>query len=214
MKSKLLVLLFIICLPVFGQKEVYFSDTVVANKKIESLQGIEVSAIPNKLDNSIGGFWGKHFNISGYIGYFYEAPIARTLSLKFTTGLHNVSYNNKILGESYDYYYNFNDYTYKRSYLAIFHIGAEPRWYYSFDKRYEIGKSKLNSGWFLGCPVSYEYSSYSRLHITPSLGFRQSISDHLFLEADAGVGVERYLFAINKQFRFDYFVSAKIAYTF
>jgi len=209
MKSKIIILLFIISLPVFGQKEVFFTDTVVANKKIQSLHGIEVSAIPNKLGNSLKYAFGDHFNISGYIGYFCEAPIARTWSMIFTAGIHNVYYD-KIIIINNDYY----SYTFEKAYQAIIHIGAEPRWYYSFDKRYDIGKSKLNSGWFLGCPVSYEYSSNSRLHITPSLGFRQSISDHLFLEADAGAGVERYLFAINKQFSFDYFISAKIAYTF
>lgn len=212
MKSKIIILLFIASLPAFGQKEVYFSDTVVANKKIQSLHGIEVSAIPNKLGNSFRSTFGDHFNISGYIGYFYEGPIARTLSIIFTAGIHNVSYM-KIIYYNYNYY-NLNDYTYERSYKAIFHIGAEPRWYYSFNKRYDIGKSRLNSGWFLGCPVSIEYFSNAQLHITPSLGFRQSLSNHLFLEAEAGVGTVRYLFELNKQFSFDHFVSAKIAYTF
>lgn len=213
MRVSIVFILAIVCLPLLGQREVYFADSIVANKKIESLHGLEMSLIPNKSETSIGSFFGDNFNISGYFGYFYEAPISRIFSLKMATGLHNLFYNKVIFEEGHDYY-SYNDFTYERSYKAIFHIAVEPRWYYSFDKRYDIGKSRLNSGWFIGCPVSYEYSSNSQLYITPSLGFRQSLSNKIFIEADAGVGVERYLFAINKQLRFDYFISAKIAYTF
>lgn len=206
MKYNLTILLAIISLQAFGQKEVYFTDTNVANKKVIPLQGIEVSFIPNKLGNTLKYAFGDYFNISGYIGYFYETPIARTWSMIFTAGIHNVLYNKINYTDSYNY-------TFEKDYYGIFHIGAEPRWYYSFDKRNEEGKTQLNSGWFLGCPISLEYPfGVLQMHMTPSLGFRHSLTNHLFLEAGAGAGASKYLKILPKELKFDYFVSVKIAY--
>ena len=208
MKFKLTILLFVICLPAFGQKEVFFADTAIANKKIQSLHGIELSAIPNILDSDLKYAFGNNFNISGYIGFFYEMPIAKTWSIVYTAGIHNVFYNNR------NYIDNYN-FTYEKAYQVIFHIGAGPRWYYSFNKRYEEGKTNLNSGWFFGCPVSLEYHLKTfQLHLTPSWGFRQSISNHLFIEAEAGMGASLYLKYLPRKPDFDYFLSGKVAYTF
>jgi hypothetical protein len=208
MKLKLTILLAIFSLHAFAQKEVYFADTSTVNKKVQSLQGFELNAIPNILDNDLKYVFGDHFNISGYVGYFYEMPIAKTWSIIYTAGIHNVYFNNIVFIDEYTY-------SYKKDYKVIPHIGIEPRWYYTFNKRFEEGKTNLNSGWFLGCPVSLEYPfSALQIHINPSIGFRQSLTNHIFLEAEAGIGSSLYLKFLPRTPDLDYFLSAKIAYSF
>jgi len=207
MKVKLTILLAFLCLHAFGQKEVFFADTSVINRKIQTMQGVECSFTPNKLGNSLNYSFGDYFNFSGYIGYYYEKPIANTWSVIMTAGIHNVFYNKITISDA-------GQFTFNKAYRAILHIGAEPRWYYTFENRYDLGKTRLNSGWFLGCPLSLENLYGFHLNLTPSWGFRQSLTDRFFLEAEAGAGASLYLENLPNKPSFCYFLSAKFAYTF
>jgi hypothetical protein len=204
-----LTLFFLISwLHTFAQKEVYFADTITANQKVQSLHGIEISLNPYKLGYPEGAAFGELFNISGYIGYFNEMSIAKTGVMVFTLGIHNVLYDKIIVIDDYTI-------TWEKDYFVFLHVGIEPRWYYTFNKLYEEGKSRLNSGWFLGLPLSLENPYHVfQLHMTPSLGFRSAFSNHLFLETSAGTGLYLYLNQSPIRPVLDYFVTLKIAYTF
>ena len=84
-------------------------------------------------------------------------------------------------------------------------VGIEPRWYFSYKDRYQLGKSQLNSGWYLSFPFLVQTNLlhtpepvldegwfpnylYGSLTLTPTLGFRQAISKNWFLESSIGLG--------------------------
>jgi hypothetical protein len=217
---------------VFGQKEVFFEPIDSANMKVRSFQGIEVSLLPYKTINVPFRF--DRYSLSGYVGYYYEKAVAPTWTVRLTAGMHTVyGANYRLIPDNSGqtgYYYSQTVYnTYQ-----IYQVGVEPRWNYSFKKRYTAGKATLNSGWFLSLPISMEMTynkNYSlgnlygidpqryiqTLHVLPTLGFRSAISQHFYWEGSAGVGgyvgLNKYTFRDFKP-KLDYSLKLSVGYAF
>lgn len=238
-KNILFALLCLLSVEAFGQKEVYFGASNPENLKVQSLKGVELQVGYNLL--SVFSPQRYYHQMPYYAGYFSEKRIAPKWTLSYSVGLFGsrlkVPENEMVydsISNSYYGTYNPNP-DYQIVYSLGLKAGIEPRWYWNYAKRAEIGKAQLNSGWFLALPLSYEYNlfstyktdfvptynyqSYGFMTLKPTIGYRQSISDNLFLEASLGYGVGLSLFRFNERFEV-YTTSAfpefklKAAYTF
>lgn len=202
--------LFIILLSASAQKEIYFNTTKPEDIKVSSIRGIEIGSTLNT--NSLfqtSYFNDKSFGIPLYMGYFDEKRIAPTWTLTTRIGLshsfgnqsHYILFKDSM--QTNDSIYHFNNAKidhYKFEYSLNLGIGIEPRWYFGYKKRYQVGKAKLNSGWFLSLPLTAtttllttykpdniynsDYKSYCTFGLTGVLGFRQAISKQWFLEGN------------------------------
>lgn len=206
-----LVFLLIIYFNSFGQKEVFFNDLNPDKKKVETLHGIELNVNPNFYLNK------KSYDIppSLGLGYFYEKAIGKSVTLKLSTDLE--AYYSDIYTYTESSIFNSSNYTISKGYTLLGHLVIEPRWYFTFSKRYDQGHSRLNSGWFLGFPIvaerDFRYKT-DRLSVMPIVGFRQSLTTHLFLECSAGAGYFWYLKHLDFKPEFDHSLKASISYAF
>ncbi len=204
-----LVMLFI-SLFCSAQKEVYFNTTKPENIKVESLHGFEVriTPIPNS-NTSLESFFSlpHSYNTSFYVGYFNEKRMLNTWTLNTTIGLQNTAVKSliyQVITDSINGTY-IGGFGSKITYSLKLEVGIEPRWYFGYKNRYQLGKARLNSGWFLSFPVLvrtlllsppdpiinigwFPDYIYGSLIFNPSLGFRQSISNRWFLECNVGFG--------------------------
>ena len=197
---------------VSAQKEVYFSSTPKDSIKVESLRGFEIGSAINTASIFDPFYsYGKQYDIPLSMGYFNEKRIAPSWTLTTRIGLthsfmklaHYVQFKDSfIMADTMYHYINQKLDHYKSEYVLNLGISVEPRWYFSHKSRSQIGQAKLNSGWFLSLPFSVSttlintykpdwvdiYSSnfrtYCSLDLTPTLGFRQAISNHWFLEGN------------------------------
>ena len=237
-----IVLLFISYLSVYSQKEVYFNTAKSEDIKVESMQGIDIesSFSPISIIDNLT-YQKKSWGFPLSIGYFKEKRIASTWTLLYRIKLQNNLSNTPVF--TYDsinhgYMFDYNSSSYKTTYSLGIGISIEPRWYFSYKKRYQVGKAKLNSGWYLSLPVATgvtlintykqpvsEYwskqTNYGGLGFSPSLGYRQAISNHLFLEGDiallnGSIGFSKIdnKFIIYPSLHITAGMSIKAAYTF
>jgi len=181
----------------YSQKEIFFNNTPVKDIKVESLQGVEVN-FTNTQSLS---------NKAIYIGYFNEKRISSEWTLNSTIGLYNVFGKRRILeliNDSLNYYIATPNY--KNIYTLALGAGIEPRWYWGYKNRFQSGKARLNSGFFLSFPLSVTTTllqtpdpifnpkwtpAFFNLNISfiPTVGYRQAISERLFLEGSIGLGL-------------------------
>ena len=236
-----IVLLFSLLTFVSAQKEIYFSDIKVEDIKQQSLNGVEVKLPINPLmfkQNSERYDMGSTLPV--YIGYFHEKHISANWTLNLSAGF----YNNFTRGPVYEIktdslnnnYMTYGD-TYKNTYSLGFGVGIEPRWNWNYFSRVQKGKAKLNSGGFLSFPlilltpvlqtpnalynVGLFPSSFSiSIAILPTIGYRQAITNQLFLEGSFTAGLSS---AIGKNYNnrisvsspyLNTLVNIKAAYTF
>jgi len=181
----------------YSQKEIFFNNTPVKDIKVESLQGVEVN-FTNTQSLS---------NKAIYIGYFNEKRISSEWTLNSTIGLYNVFGKRRILeliNDSLNYYIATPNY--KNIYTLALGAGIEPRWYWGYKNRFQSGKARLNSGFFLSFPLSATTTllqtpdpifnpkwtpAFFNLNISfiPTVGYRQAVSERLFLEGSIGLGL-------------------------
>lgn len=202
-------LLFLFFIQTFAQKEIYFDTIKTENIKVESLKGLEVSLSgdPVIVSKSLSSH-SFYPSFPLHLGYFNEHRIASSWTLISTIGLNNVVgwspkikiVNDPIRGE----YMAIAEGT-QMNYRLDLKLGLEPRWYYNFKERSQLKKVVLNSGCFLSLPIKAStnllhnpipiidtgwfpnyFSAY--LSLTPTIGYRQAISEQWFLEATMGVG--------------------------
>jgi len=235
---------------VAAQKEVYFNTTKPEDIKVESMQGIEIGSFKN-IENIFRP--SNSYYSSTYIpitmGYFKEKRIAPSWTLSSRITLLHGFQNSPIFvtvkdsAQGVDSMYQ-NTYSkldhHDFSYHLVITIGIEPRWYFRYKKRYQAGKARLNSGWFLSLPVTFStglintykpeegdtdyanYKSYCSLGLSGVLGYRQAISKHVFLEGQLDLtSTSFYLDSYYKKLNFYQStirllpnVSIKVAYTF
>lgn len=249
-KNKVFIfsIIFIPFLNIFAQKEVYFNTAKSEDIKVESMQGIDIessiSAI-SIIDNL--KYQSKSWSFPLSIGYFNEKRIASCWTLTTRIGLNNFFFSApqinlfKDSATINDSIYHFTSQRfdgYKLGYQLDLYIRIEPRWYFNHKKRYQAGKAKLNSGWYLSLPVSTgvtlintykppvsEYwskqTNYGSLGFSPVLGYRQAISKHLFLEGNVAlfsgsIGFSKLdnKFIISPLLQITAGISIKAAYTF
>lgn len=222
MTRKLVAIVFILMsIPTFAQREVFFNSSKPEDFKVQSLKGVEVQINYNPLS-----IFSPHryFNsIASYAGYFSEKRIAPTMTLGYSVGLVGSTLKMPVTNYTYDSisggYVGFgNSENYKQVFTLGLRMGVEPRWYWNFKKRAENNKVKLNSGWFLSMPLNYGYIMYSSykptyppnyqntyqnygyLTLKPTIGYRQSITKNIFIEASFGYGFGLSLGSYNGKF--------------
>ena len=216
-----IAVLFSCYLSVSAQKEVYFDTIKTENIKVTSLKGIEISlnVEPFTLINNILNVNTKEISIPLHIEFFNEKRILPTWTLITRIGLVNTlsSYYNFIpIHDSIDNSYTYDPTNFRKiySYSLAINLGIEPRWYWGYKNRVQMGKANLNSGWFLALPVSLQMPLPIYLHtamqvtptytvinkwikdyfnvygsVSPTVGFRQAISNRWILEGSAGLKV-------------------------
>jgi len=196
--------LMISILNAYSQKEIFFNNTPSKDIKVESLQGVEVN-ITNTQSLS---------NKAIYIGYFNELRISSEWTLNSTIGLYNVFGKRRIIEIIKDSA-GFKSYRSGSEMMNIYSLvlgaGIEPRWYWGYKKRFQSGKARLNSGWFLSFPISFSTNllqtpdpifnpkwtpAFFNLNISfiPTLGYRQAISERFYLEGSIGVGLNSVIY--------------------
>lgn len=165
----------------YSQKEIYFTSSREDSITISSLHFLNAEIASN-------------FNQSGIstsinTGYFYELKITKKSVL--LTGIN-------LINSIYSYYPDLsNPNVHEHKYGLQLSVQAEPRWYIDYNKRVINGKnSRLNTSWYLGIPVTL---ATNYLLINPDInlnlitsgivGFRYALSENLFIDSSAGIGL-------------------------
>ena len=201
---------------VLSQKEVYFNTAKPEDIKVESFSGFEtrVSLNPNGFMTGFAFSFPTYYEPALYIGYYNEKRIADSWTLKGTIGLQNVASKRLIwVKDSINGNLFANTSNYTVGYELLLDLGIEPRWYWDYKNKYQLGEARLNSGWFLSFPICFQTTLlhspepiynlgwlpiwfYGYASIIPTLGYRQVISKHWFLEGSFGLGTN-FIFNIN-----------------
>ena len=250
MKQIIIIILILFSfLSVSAQKEVYFYNTKAENAKVDSMRGFEISSGYNPLAIFRPSYYTDNtFSIPLNMSYFIEKRIAPNWTLTTRIGLTHSFVNQAQYGYYkdsiilHDSVYHFNTQKidgYKFAYQLRLNLGIEPRWYLAYKSRYVKGKAKLNSGWFLSLPITYnlllintnkwpdyrsyynQYADYGNVNLLLLLGYRQAISKNWFLEGSLNtIGNSFALYEVNNQFYFfstfifNPSLTLKAAYTF
>jgi len=182
----------------YSQKEIFFNNAPSKDIKVESLQGLEIN-------------YSKEMDLSKtpiYIGYFNEKRISSEWTLNSTIGFYNVfgtRRTTQLITDSTGYS-NFRSGPIMNIYTLALGAGIEPRWYWGYKKRFQSGKAQLNSGFFLSFPLSVSTTmlqtpdplfnpkwtpAFFNVNVSfiPTVGYRQAISERLYLEGSIGVGL-------------------------
>lgn len=208
-----IILTTIICISIYPQKEIYFSNINPDSIKVESFKGLETNFFfePLSLLGSSTNLGLKTFSYPLYIGFFNEKAMAQNWSLTTRIGLlnyingisdYNIIYDSITGNKLYSFDYS----KYLIMYRLQLSIGIEPRYYFNYKDRILAGKSKLNSGLFISCPLSLSvpllqtpisklnygwYPSSFNIHgiIIPEFGYRKALSDKWFIEGSLGLSL-------------------------
>ena len=236
-------------LGVSAQKEVYFYTTKPEDIKVESLQGLEISSGYNPLIFFRPSYFTDNtFSVPLNMSYFGEKRIAPSWTLTTRIGLTHSFVNQAQyfytkdsinIRDSIRYYDSQHIGGYQFAYRLALNLGIEPRWYVGFRNRYIKAKAKLNSGFYLSLPITYNailvntykspehltYNSilhdYGNMNISLMLGYRQAISKNWFLEGSLNT-IGDYItftevnnrFFIYSGFIINPLLNLKAAYTF
>lgn len=148
MKKKIIVLVFVFChvFVLTAQKEIYISED---STRTVTLQGISLNATGKKYFTSRISFRTQYD-----LNYFYETSISKPVTIMLYSGLSyypikKYRFNLSGTGASY----TTNSDKYNSNYLAL-NLTIEPRYYFSLNKRTSERRGGLNSGWFIGLPLS------------------------------------------------------------
>jgi hypothetical protein len=212
-KITTLILLIFICWCksfCFSQNEIITEASTSIHKK-QKLKGFNVEYLGasnpyyyyyfHKLsgDFSTGAFSTDPYKNSNYLlntftlYYFQEHLINQQASIILKGGIHYTPIKTKIASEIYDgenVIYNLSRIQYTDHYGIL--LSVEPRYYIRLKKD-DIHSSiyHFNCG-FITVPLDYvTYTNLNghdliKLYFSPQLGFRQSISNHIFVEAMFG----------------------------
>lgn len=199
-KLIILVSFLISSLSAFSQKEIYFNATKSEDIKVQTISGFELKMEKKFLFDRFDYSSSKVFDFN--LGYFHEKQLSKSISLIGTIELKSIIGKTKkyqfvdsvsVISNNFTPYYGIN-----------LNLSLEPRWYFGYEKRFQLGKALLNSGWFLSLPVrlvplqvstpyfigdNYPGVIYHRidLDISPTLGFRQAITKNIFVEAEGSL---------------------------
>jgi hypothetical protein len=198
-------LILLVLMPVWGQKEVFFSITPKDSIKVESLHGISIGTGINLL-SSIRNFTSdyKSYSLPLEINYFYEKCIAASWTLTSS-----VSLSSNTLYRSHFYLSN-GDYVDHSLYYGLgLGVSITPSWYLGYKRRYQAGKASLNSGWYLSLPLGASTNllnipsipvNYVGIGAGLALGYRQAISKQWFLDGSVSlIGISSGLYSFKKE---------------
>jgi hypothetical protein len=212
-----LTFLFSFIVNLVAQKEIYFDKAPEDSVKVKSLHGFDFG-YSNAIDysdivranNSESRFrnfvrnetqfnyWGE-ISLGSYTSMILKAG-AQMAFYNYTPGFGRQIYTQDSLGNLI----NITPEAIWSKKLSLgAHITVETRWYLGFKKRFYKGKALLNQGWYFSLPVEIVggnyYESFSsdtspktiiNKYITPTIGYRKAITNHLLIEGALGIVVD------------------------
>jgi hypothetical protein len=235
-----ILLVFAVVLHTSAQKEIYFSNLSPDSIKVQQMHGVEIglALYPTNIIMNLSTSM-KNNTIPIVISCFNEKRIASTWTLISRIKLQNNLSKSPVF--TYDSIRFDSNYHYQTTYSLELGVEIEPRWYFGYKSRYQLGKAQLNSGWYLSLPLklsttlidTYKYPqteniiinyNLPNLTLAPAIGYRQSVSKQLFFEANLKIAYSAlYLYSINNyvfvRYSYQYVtllpeLSFKAAYTF
>jgi len=194
-KISIIVMLACIIVSANAQNEIYIS---VDSARTTSIKGISLCMTGKKYFTS-----RINFRTQYDANYFYEKSIFKPATMLFYGGLSYYQIQKE------DYHWDASGYssgtgldTYNSNYL-LFSLSIEPRYYFSLNKRISERRGGLNSGWFIGLPLSFSFilnnpENYYHNVKNELVNIDLSLKDHFRYSAGLNMG---YRYAItNKLF--------------
>ena len=206
--KKMLTFLFIVLMaPICNaQEEIIFNKQNIDKKDIKAsktIQGLEFGI--DFIRIFPGRYMGYKFgSIETHLNYFHESRIASIWTLNKSVGIANAFYrtltNENILPGGYGSSTQVEKYFYN----LTLQLKVEPRWYFDQRQRYRENKStRNNTGWFLSLPLMLSTNLIQQpvagspagwfpekfgleIMAPPTIGYRNSFAENLFIEVSAG----------------------------
>ena len=206
--KKMLTFLFIVLMaPICNaQEEIIFNKQDIDKKDIKvsrTLQGLEFNM--DFIRIFPGRYMGYKFgSIETHLNYFHESRIASTWTLFKSIGIGNTFYNKRIYNITAPSGYGSDVITEQYNYELSLNLKIEPRWYFDQRQRYRENKStRNNTGWFLSLPLMFSTNLIQQpvagspagwfpekftvnIMAPPTIGYRNSFAENLFIEVSAG----------------------------
>ena len=207
--KKMLTFLFIVLMaPICNaQEEIIFNKQDIDKKDIKvskTLQGLEFGIDFIRILPSSGKGGYEFGSMETHLNYFHESRIASTWTLNKSVGIANAFYrtltNENILPGGYGSSTQVEKYFYN----LTLQLKVEPRWYFDQRQRYRENKStRNNTGWFLSLPLMFSTDLIQQpvagspagwfpekftvnIMAPPTIGYRNSFAENLFIEVSAG----------------------------
>ena len=207
--KKMLTFLFIVLMaPICNaQEEIIFNKQNIDKKDIKvskTIQGLEFGIDFIRVLPSLGKGGYEFGSIETHLNYFHESRIASTWTLNKSVGIANAFYrtltNENILPGGYGSSTQVEKYFYN----LTLQLKVEPRWYFDQRQRYRENKStRNNTGWFLSLPLMLSTNLIQQpvagspagwfpekftvnIMAPPTIGYRNSFAENLFIEVSAG----------------------------
>ena len=208
MKKMLTFLYIVLMAPICNaQEEIIFNKQNIDKKDIKvskTLQGLEVGIDFIRILPSSGKGGYEFGSMETHLNYFHESRIASTWTLNKSVGIANAFYrtltNENILPGGYGSSTQVEKYFYN----LTLQLKVEPRWYFDQRQRYRENKStRNNTGWFLSLPLMFSTDLIQQpvagspagwfpekftvnIMAPPTIGYRNSFAENLFIEVSAG----------------------------
>ena len=206
--KKMLTFLFIVLMaPICNaQEEIIFNKQDIDKKDIKvsrTLQGLEFNM--DFIRIFPGRYMGYKFgSIETHLNYFHESRIASTWTLFKSIGIGNTFHNKRIYNITAPSGYGSDVITEQYNYELSLNLKIEPRWYFDQRQRYRENKStRNNTGWFLSLPLMLSTNLIQQpvagspagwfpekfgleIMAPPTIGYRNSFAENLFIEVSAG----------------------------
>ena len=207
--KKMLTFLFIVLMaPICNaQEEIIFNKQDIDKKDIKvskTLQGLEFGIDFIRVLPSLGKGGYEFGSMETHLNYFHESRITSTWTLNKSVGIANAFYrtltNENILPGGYGSSTQVEKYFYN----LTLQLKVEPRWYFDQRQRYRENKStRNNTGWFLSLPLMLSTNLIQQpvagspagwfpekfgleIMAPPTIGYRNSFAENLFIEVSAG----------------------------
>ena len=207
--KKMLTFLFIVLMaPICNaQEEIIFNKQNIDKKDIKvskTIQGLEFGMDFIRILPSSGKGGYEFGSMETHLNYFHESRITSTWTLNKSVGIANAFYrtltNENILPGGYGSSTQVEKYFYN----LTLQLKVEPRWYFDQRQRYRENKStRNNTGWFLSLPLMLSTNLIQQpvagspagwfpekfgleIMAPPTIGYRNSFAENLFIEVSAG----------------------------
>ena len=207
--KKMLTFLFIVLMaPICNaQEEIIFNKQDIDKKDIKvskTIQGLEFGIDFIRILPSSGKGGYEFGSMETHLNYFHESRITSTWTLNKSVGIANAFYrtltNENILPGGYGSSTQVEKYFYN----LTLQLKVEPRWYFDQRQRYRENKStRNNTGWFLSLPLMLSTNLIQQpvagspagwfpekfgleIMAPPTIGYRNSFAENLFIEVSAG----------------------------
>ena len=207
--KKMLTFLFIVLMaPICNaQEEIIFNKQDIDKKDIKvskTIQGLEFGIDFIRVLPSLGKGGYEFGSMETHLNYFHESRITSTWTLNKSVGIANAFYrtltNENILPGGYGSSTQVEKYFYN----LTLQLKVEPRWYFDQRQRYRENKStRNNTGWFLSLPLMFSTDLIQQpvagspagwfpekftvnIMAPPTIGYRNSFAENLFIEVSAG----------------------------